>query len=203
MAEYRLLAAASAGRRPRLAEPRGPLLTARYASLTPAPNEPWGGVLPEVCPKGRLVPIMTALTWSGVYSGCRSSSSATSPDTTAVAIDVPVRRKYVVPLVAVTRWSGSNLSSVLPAARTAMIFRPGATRSGLGVDSAGVPYPENQPITSSPSAPVSRSSLAPTVRTYGSAPGESTAPPVLPEAATTTRPCCQAISTAAASGSAR
>ena len=43
-------------------------------------------------------PCSSALTWSGVRSGRACSSSATSPETTAVACDVPLPRKKPSPI---------------------------------------------------------------------------------------------------------
>src|SRR4051794_28629943 len=97
-------------------------------------------------------------------------------------------------------------SSALPATRGATTWRPGASKSGLDVDIVGVPQAENQPTTSSLSESVTWSSVDPTVTAYGSMPGDSTCPlagPVLPAAATTTRPNRQATSTPAARGSVR
>ena len=90
--------------------------------------------------------------------------------------------------------------------RIETIRRPGATRSGLGADPYVVPQAENQASSSSDTLTDPRSSVAPTVMTYGSVPGVWTVPwsgPSLPAATTTTRPRFQAISTAAASGSVR
>src|SRR6266581_4340900 len=51
--------------------------------------------------------------------------------------------------------------------------RPGATRSGFAFES-GLPQAENQASMSSPRPRVPRSSVAPTVITYGSMPGVTT-----------------------------
>src|SRR5215208_5668545 len=42
----------------------------------------------------RAAPVSTALTWSGVHVGWTWSRSATTPEVTAAAIDVPPRRMY-------------------------------------------------------------------------------------------------------------
>src|SRR5712691_4262355 len=84
--------------------------------------------------------------------------------------------------------------------------RPGATTSGLEVESGGVPQDEKLARISSLMPAVPRSSVAPTVMTYGSSPGATTVPelgPPLPAAATTATPRIQAISTAASSGLSR
>ena len=70
---------------------------------------------------------MIALTWSGDRSGRRSSSSATAPETTAAACDVPLPLKQASP----TRASGCARSSAEFGSRRLTIERPGATRSGL------------------------------------------------------------------------
>src|SRR5712692_412023 len=95
------------------------------------------------------------------------------------------------------------VSSVLPGTRIDTTRRPGETRSGRA-ESPEAPHAENQASVSSASDSVVWSSVEPTVITYGSTPGDSTVPllgPLLPAAATITRPRFQAISTAAAIGS--
>src|SRR6266852_5527343 len=114
------------------------------------------------------------LTWSGLSVGWRSSSNATAPETTPVAIEEPLSRKYVAPLLAATTWSGSSVSRVLPGTRSDTIRRPGAIRSGLAVESTGTPQAENQASRSSAVVRVAWSSLDPTVIAYGSTPGVTT-----------------------------
>src|SRR5579859_6920280 len=95
---------------------------------------------------------------------------------------------------------------VLPGTRTDTIIRPGATRSGLAMWSAVGPSLDQLGMTSSLVLGVPDSSAAPAVTTSGSMPGvliEPAVGPVLPAAATTTRPLRYAISAAAASGSSR
>ena len=45
---------------------------------------------------------MICLTWSGVRFGLRSSNSATAPETMPVDMDVPLKRMYLLPFLAVT-----------------------------------------------------------------------------------------------------
>ncbi len=80
---------------------------------------------------------------------------------------------------------------------------PGATTSGERVSE---PPLEKGAMPSSAKAGVGPESAAPTATTKGSQAGESrpsAVGPPLPPAATTTRPSCQARSTAKASGSSR
>src|SRR6266700_3136745 len=89
-----------------------------------------------------------------------------------------------------TTRSGNSVSNALPGTRRDTMRRPGATRSGLAFESA-LPQAENQASMSSPRPRVPRSSVAPTVITYGSMPGVRTVSrcgPPFPDAATTTRP---------------
>ncbi len=111
-------------------------------------------------------------------------------------IDVPVPRKYT----SSTRPSGCVTSIVDPGARSDTTDTPGATTSGLL-------YPWNRSLpdqlgtTSSAVDAVAPVSAAPTVTTYGSLPGEVTAPaPSLPADTTTVIPEAHAASTAADSG---
>src|SRR6267378_1186275 len=179
---------------------------AAYASSSPLPSAFGSGrTWPLPHPYACVVLTRIALIRSGVRSGRPSRRSAAAPETTPVDIEVPVRRKYVAPFCATTTRSGNNVSRALPGTRRETIRRPGATRSGLAFESA-LPQAENQASTSSPRSMVPRSSVAPTVMTYGSMPGVTTVSrsgPPLPDAATTTRPRRHAISTAADIGSAR
>src|SRR5437667_6538516 len=120
-----------------------------------------------------------------VRFGQRARRSAVAPDTTAVAIDVPVRRKYVDPFRATTTRSGNSVSKALPGTRIETRRRPGATRSGLAFESA-LPQAENQASTSSRRLRVPRSSVAPTLMAYRPLPAVTTAPrtpPLSPAAA--------------------
>src|SRR5882762_8399298 len=179
---------------------------AAYASSSPLPSAFGSGrTWPLPHPYACVVLTRIALIRSGVRSGRPSRRSAAAPETTPVDIEVPVRRKYVAPFCATTTRSGNYVSRALPGTRRETMRRPGATRSGLAFESA-LPQAENQASTSSPRSMVPRSSVAPTVMTYGSMPGVTTvlrSGPPFPDAATTTRPRRHAISTAADSGSAR
>src|SRR6267378_3633290 len=181
-------------------------IMAANASSSPLPSAIGSGrPLPLSCPYCCVVPTRNPLIWSGVRFGQPCRRSAAAPDTTPVAIDVPVRRKYVDPFCATTTRSGNSVSKVLPGTRRETRRRPGATRSGLAFESA-LPQAENQASMSSRRLMVPRSSVAPTVTTYGSMPGVTTVlrcGPPFPDAATTTRPRRHAISTAADIGSTR
>src|SRR4051794_28324970 len=60
-------------------------------------------------------------TWSGVMSGRRWSSSATAPETTGAAIDVPPARMYAPPTMHV----GHRVLKALPAASVETMCAPG------------------------------------------------------------------------------
>ena len=64
---------------------------------------------------------------SGVANGWWLRSTAAAPETSAVLIEVPLPRKYVVP----TRPSGCVLSIVEPGARRDTTDTPGACKLGF------------------------------------------------------------------------
>ena len=76
-------------------------VSAPARSMTPAPIAGFG-----FCTKGSAVDINSALTWSGVRFGRAWSSSATSPEVTAVACEVPEPRKNRLDVSPATRPSG-------------------------------------------------------------------------------------------------
>ena len=78
-----------------------------------------------LCPNGWVVPLRIALTWSGFNCGWCSSSSATAPETTPVAIDRQSVESRWPWFFAVTTWSGSSVSRLLPGTRMDTIRRPG------------------------------------------------------------------------------
>jgi hypothetical protein len=92
------------------------------------------------------------------------------------------------------------VSTVLPGARSEIMWAPGATTSGLGSWSAAVgPRALKSGSQSSPRDAVPRSSVAPTVITQGSSPGLEIVPgagPRLLAATTTAIPASQARWTA-------
>ena len=73
------------------------------------------------------VPIRTALTWSGVHVGCAWSTSATTPEVTAAAIEVPPSRMYS-PL---TTHDGHSRVKSLPGESELTSRAPGARTSGF------------------------------------------------------------------------
>ena len=75
------------------------------------------------------VPVSSALTWSGVIDGRCWSSSATAPDTTAAACDVPLPRKTGRSNAAVAAVLGVDVGARVHAGRCNDL--PGATTSGL------------------------------------------------------------------------
>src|SRR3954454_15339017 len=77
------------------------------------------------CGSGTAVAVSAALTWSGVHVGCFWKSSATAPETTAVACHVPLPLKKRVSTTAF----GSSVSMTEPWLRRDTIDGPGATRS--------------------------------------------------------------------------
>src|SRR5688572_7343188 len=93
--------------------------------------------------------------------------SATEPDTTAADIDVPLPARYEPSMVL-----GNRVSISLPGALKETMWPPGAAMSGFARPSAAVgPRDEKPGRLSSESGTVPRSSVAPTVITYGSSPG--------------------------------
>src|SRR5439155_14559108 len=99
----------SAGRSPRFAAaretstgasgPRVPPLdrlvvaaAAAFTSSSPLPAAMGSGSV-ALPPNGCVEPTNAAFTWSGARSGLRWSNSAAAPDATAVAIEVPLKRK--------------------------------------------------------------------------------------------------------------
>ena len=68
------------------------------------------------------------LIWSGVALGCACSTSATAPETTAAACEVPLPRssRSVTPPESPYCWSMND-----PATRRLGMCTPGATKSGL------------------------------------------------------------------------
>src|SRR3954468_7554103 len=100
-------------------------LAAPTARMTLSRPAPWAsGPGPD---SGSAEDLTIALTWSGVRSGRRSSSSATAPETTAAACDVPLPLNRSSP----ARASGCARSRAEFGSRRLAIERPGATRSGL------------------------------------------------------------------------
>src|SRR5437867_13127336 len=79
-----------------------------------------------------VAPICSAtFTWPGVMSGLGSSNRATPPLTTALAMLVPVRRKYAFfPEPAMCHW-GYFFERYDPDASSATSLVPGATTSGF------------------------------------------------------------------------
>ena len=69
--------------------------------------------------------------WSGVAAGCSWTRSAASPETTAVASEVPLPRNQRLPTSAVEPYSSSITD---PGSRRLSIEVPGATRSGLRLE---------------------------------------------------------------------
>lgn len=102
-----------------------------------------------------------AFTWSGRRSGRASSSSATAPDTTAAACELPLPLKKR----ASTRAVGCASSMYEPGTRRDAMLRPGATRSTRRLVS---PRLLNSGTMSSPALTVFLVSEAPTASTYGS-----------------------------------
>ena len=83
---------------------------------------------------GAVLPLMATppsssapFTSSGVASGCWSSMTAAAPATSAVDIEVPLPRKYTLPM----RAFGFALSIVDPGARSETTETPGASTSGF------------------------------------------------------------------------
>src|SRR5919108_1926423 len=104
--------------------------------------------------------------------------------------------------------SGTVFAIVLSIGAGAVMYRPGAERSGLVKPSIVFPYADQLGSVSSLGSDVPFWSSAPTVITNGSLPGAydiETGPPLpwLPAAATTTMPFSQSASTARSSGSNR
>src|SRR3954469_22377213 len=99
------------------------------------------------------------------------------------------------------RAAGKPVSIVDPGARSETTEVPGARISGL-VTPCSLSEPDHEGTVSSLSLAVPWGSVAPTVITKGSWPGEVTVPlPMFHAATTTVRPDDQAASTAADSGS--
>src|SRR4051794_17280833 len=82
---------------------------------------------------GRAVDISMYLTRSGSSEGLAESMSATSPDTAAVAIEVPEPRRYGAVIDV-----GNVVVMVAPGAARLTRCAPGATTSGLFSPSAAV-----------------------------------------------------------------
>src|SRR6185503_2616596 len=118
------------------------------------------------CGNGVAVLISAALTWSGVHVGCCCSSSATAPDTTAVACEVPLPLKNRV----LTTALGYSVSMTEPGLRSETIDWPGATRSTWR---EAEPREEKSGMVSSSSVAVPLGSSAPTEMTNGSVAGLS------------------------------
>ena len=112
-----------------------------------------------------------------------------------VAKEVPLPRRYGADSV-----DGNCVAIADPGAFNEITCAPGATRSGLASPSAAVgPWALKFGSSSSPRPLVPRSSIAPTVTTYGSSPGLVIVPgagPRFDAATTTTSPDDHACSTA-------
>src|SRR5205807_6389220 len=101
------------------------------------------------------------LAWSGVSEGLAWNIRAATPETTAVACDVPVPLKYESP----TRADGWVTSMRDPGSRSDTMEIPGATTSGLANPSWVGPSEENGATWSSETLEVCSVSSAPTVTT--------------------------------------
>ena len=123
--------------------------------------------------------------------------SATKPDVTAAACDVPVPRVNRSP----TRLVGNAVSMNEPGSRRLTTCMPGATTSTL----RNVPPLLNGATNPSRGSRLPLGSDAPTARIVGLYAGSVSRAslPSLPAAATTTMPCRHATSAAYDSGSAR
>src|SRR5689334_8091107 len=113
------------------------------------------------------VAISADFTWSGVHVGCALTMSATAPDTTPVAIEVPPIWKYPPP----NMQDGHSVSNRLDGAASEMRCAPGATTSGLAKPSCVVPRLDQSASMSSFVDVVPCSSVPPTVITNGSLAG--------------------------------
>src|SRR2546430_15407681 len=102
--------------------------------------------------------ITAPLTWSGVYSGCSWSRSATAPETTGAAIDVPPARMYC-PL---TMQVGHINANALLGASSETMCAPGASTSGFAKPSCVVPRLDQSASVSSREFLVPWSSTPPT-----------------------------------------
>ena len=92
--------------------------------------------VPSLLPAtGLSVPIRSALTWFGVRVGRACRSSATAPETTGAAIDVPPALKYWPPI----EQFGHSAMNALLGASTDTMCAPGATTSGLEMPSCVTP----------------------------------------------------------------
>src|SRR4051794_33138131 len=135
------------------------------------------------------------LTRSGTRLGLADNMSATTPETTPLANDVPLPRRYGAGIV-----EGNSVLIVEPGAARETRCVPGATRSGLARPSATVgPCELKLGIASSERPTVPESKLAPTVMTNGSSPGLEMVPapgPRLDAATMTAMPDFHACSTA-------
>ena len=157
----------------------------RHPPPTDRPGRPGGRWRRSAC-----------FTWSGRPGRVRAGgASATPPDTTAAAMDVPLPCRYD----AVDRSSGRArrprclAPGVTPDAPPAPRRRAWPRRRPVG------PREEKSGSRSSPTGGVPRSSTAPTVSTQGSSPGLEMVPgdgPRLLAATVTTMPACHARSTA-------
>src|SRR5207247_10081460 len=89
---YSARAKPSAGRRPLFAAGRAGDWSAAFALRRPLPSA-LGSGRPLAVPYFWAVPTRSALIWSGERPGRSCSRRAAAPDTTPVAIEVPVSRK--------------------------------------------------------------------------------------------------------------
>ena len=152
--------------------------------------------LPSLRPAGTWIccplHVTSALIWSGVAVGNRWMRSATKPDVTAAACDVPEPRVKREP----TSLVGKLVSTYEPGLRRLMTCVPGATTS---TGRSTLPGFENEATTPSVGFSDPFASEAPTARMVGSYAGsdsEVDVGPSLPPAATTTIPCFHATSAA-------
>src|SRR4051795_7553061 len=176
------------GATPTLATP-GSAVSAAPPSTIPLPT-----AIGSVDASWRAVCASMNLMRSGDSVGFAEIICATSPVTTAVAIDVPEPRRYGAAIVL-----GNCVVIAAPGAASETMCPPGATTSVFAKPSAAVgPRPVKFGRTSSFSPLVPLSSIAPTVTTNGASAGLLIVPadgPRLEAATLTTTPACQAFST--------